>query len=371
MRGPSMRGKLLIYACELAGTALMLFVGVAAVAFMWGAGSPVPDISNPALRRLVTGLLFAGGATAVVYSPLGQRSGAHINPAITLAFWSLGKIGTRDAMAYAVAQFAGAIVGVAAAAAAWPDLVRSVQFAATTPGDGWRWTGAFVAETVATFLLAFTIFICINKPRLASRTGLIAGALVALLVMIEAPVSGTSVNPARSLAPALFVPIVRDQWLYFVAPPLGALIAARIYRDRWGESTVCAKLYHTARYPCPFATCGYRIAHQGEVIVREGEAGEDAYLLERGRLDVRRRAATGDEVSIATLEPGDWVGEMSLLLDEPRSATVVALGDAQLRRITRQSFARLLAENPERTLELLRQLARRVGDASARMARGA
>ena len=370
MRGPSMRGKLSIYGCELAGTALMLFFGVAAVAFMWGAGSPVPEISNPTLRRLVTGLLFAGGATAVVYSPLGQRSGAHINPAITLAFWSLGKIGTRDAVAYAIAQFAGAIVGVAAVTAAWPDLVRSVQFAATTPGEGWRWTGAFIAEAVITFLLAFTIFVCINKPRLASRTGLIAGALVALLVMIEAPVSGTSLNPARSFAPALFVPIVRDQWLYFVAPALGALIAARMFRERWGDSTVCAKLYHTAKYPCPFASCGYRLAHAGEVIMHEGETGEDAYLVERGRLDVRRRAAGGEMVSIATLGPGDWVGEMSLLLDEARSATVVASGDTQLRRITRQSFARLLAEDPERTQELLRQLARRVREANTRMAPG-
>jgi aquaporin Z len=371
MRGPSMRGKLSIYACELAGTALMLFFGVAAVAFLWGAGSPVPEIPNPTLRRLVTGLLFAGGATAVVYSPLGQRSGAHINPAITLAFWSLGKIGTRDAVGYVIAQFAGAILGVAAVSAAWPDLVRSVQFAATTPGEGWRWTGAFIAETIITFLLAFTIFVCINKPRIAARTGLIAGALVALLVMIEAPVSGTSLNPARSFAPALFVPLVRDQWLYFVAPALGALIAARVFRDRWGASTVCAKLYHTAKYPCPFAACGYRLARAGEVIIREGETGEDAYLVERGRLDVRRRGAGGDEVSIATLGPGDWVGEMSLLLDEARSATVVASSDTQLRRITRQSFARVLAEDPERTQELLRQLARRVREANTRMAQGA
>ena len=368
MRGPSMRGKLSVYMSELAGTALMLFCGVAAVAFMWGAGSPVPEISNPALRRLVTGLLFAGGATAVVYSPLGQRSGAHINPAITLAFWALGKIGTGDAVAYVVAQFAGATLGVAAAAAAWPDLVRSVQFAVTTPGDGWRWTGAFLAEAIATFLLALTIFVCINKPRLAARTGLIAGALVALLVMIEAPVSGTSLNPARSFAPALFVPIFRDQWLYFVAPPLGALIAARIFRDRWGGSTVCAKLYHTAKYPCPFAACGYRLAQAGEVIIREGDAGNEAYLVERGRLEVRRRGAGGEQLSIATLGPGDWVGEMSLLLDEPRSATVVAVSDAQLRRITPQSFARVLAEDPERTQELLRQLARRVREANARMA---
>ena len=363
-----MRGKLSLYLCELAGTALMLFWGVTAVALMWGAGSPVPPITNLAVRRLVTGVLFAGGATAVVYSPLGQRSGAHINPAITLAFWHLGKIPTADAAAYVVAQFLGAIIGVAAAAAAWGDLVRSVQYAVTTPGEGLQWIGAFLAEAISTFLLAFTIFICINKPRIAPRTGLLAGSLVALLVMIEAPVSGTSLNPARSFAPALFVPIVRDQWIYFIAPALGAVIAAIVVRDRWGDSTVCAKLYHTAKYPCPFATCGYRLVHAGEVVIREGEIGDEAYLLERGRLDVRRRSAAGEDVSIATLGRGDWVGEMSLLLDEARSASVIAITDAQLRRVTKQSFARVLADDPERSQELLRQLARRVREANARMA---
>jgi hypothetical protein len=92
-----MRRNLSIYACELAGTAFMLFWGVSAVALMWGSGSPPPIVPVPALRPLITGLLFAGGATAVVYSPFGKRSGAHINPAVTLAFWRLGKIPTRDA----------------------------------------------------------------------------------------------------------------------------------------------------------------------------------------------------------------------------------------------------------------------------------
>jgi aquaporin Z len=363
-----MRGKLSLYACELAGTALMLFFGVTAVALMWGTGSPVPPMTNLTLRRLVTGLLFAGGATAVVYSPLGQKSGAHINPAITLAFWHLGKIGTPDALAYIAAQFAGAIIGVAAAAWAWGDLVQSVQYAVTTPGEGWRWIGAFLAEAISTFLLAFTIFICINKPKIAARTGVIAGALVALLVTIEAPISGTSLNPARSFAPALFVPVFRDQWIYFAAPVLGAILAAVIVRDRWGASTVCAKLYHTPKYPCPFETCGYRLVRTGEVVMREGEIGDEAYLIERGRLDVRRRSAAGEDVSIATLGPGDWVGEMSLLLDEARSASIVALTDAQLRRVTKSTFARVLAEDPERTQELLRQLARRVREANARMA---
>jgi aquaporin Z len=366
-----MRRNLPLYVCELAGTALMLFWGVSAVAFMWGSGSPVSPMTNPALRRLVTGLLFAGGATAVVYSPLGQRSGAHINPAITLAFWRLGKIPTRDAGLYVVAQFLGAVLGTAAAAIAWPDLVRSVQFAATVPGPGWGSAGALVAEAIITFLLAFTIFICVNKPRIAARTGVIAGTLVALLVMIEAPVSGTSLNPARSFAPALFVPLVAGQWVYFAGPVIGALVAAATFRGRWGESTVCAKLYHTAAYPCPFDTCGYRLLRAGEVVMREGEAASEAYVIERGTLEVRRNTERGDGVLLATLKPGDWVGEMSLLLDEPRTATVIAATDAQLRRITRETFGHVLATDPNRTQELLRQLARRLREADGRLAGGA
>ena len=366
MRGPTMRRKVPLYACEFAGTALMLCWGVTAVSFMWGSGSPVPEIPNAVLRRLVTGLLFAGGATAVVYSPLGQRSGGHINPAVTLAFWRLGKFPGADVPGYIAAQVLGAIAGVAAAAALWGDLARSVQYAATAPGAGWTWAGALAAETLATFALVFLIFVCVNKPAVAAKTGLIAGSLVVALVTIEAPVSGTSVNPARSAAPALFVPVFRDQWIYVAGPIAGALLAAVAYRRRWGASTVCAKLYHTAAYPCPFDTCGYRLVSAGETVMREGEAGDEAYLLERGTLRVTRAG-----VPLAELGPGAWVGEMSLLLDEPRSATVTAATDAQLRRITRDSFGRLLAEDPRRTQELLRQLAQRVREASGRVARGA
>lgn len=365
-----MRRNLLLYACELAGTALMLFWGVTAVALMWGVGSPAPQIDDPVLRRLVTGLLFAGGATAVVYSPLGQRSGAHINPAITLAFWRLGKLPGSDVAGYVIAQVAGAIVGTAAAALAWGDLARGVQYAATVPGAGWGWPGALVAEALITFLLAFTIFVCVNKPRLASRTGLIAGSLVALLVMVEAPVSGTSLNPARSLAPAILVPTFEHQWIYLAGPVAGALAAASVFRGRWGESTVCAKLYHTAKYPCPFGACGYRLVKAGTVVVREGETGSEAYLIEQGTLRVGRRTEAGEDVHLATLRPGDWVGEMSLLLDEPRSATVTAASDAQLRRVTRETFGSLIARDPRRTQELLRQLARRVREASGHIGRG-
>jgi aquaporin Z len=357
-----MRRNLPVYACEFLGTALMLFWGVTAVTFMWGSGSPVPVIENATLRRLITGLLFAGGATAVVYSPIGQRSGGHINPAVTLAFWRLGKVEGRDVIGYIVAQFAGAMAGAAAAALVWGDLARSVQFAATAPGEGWTWAGALIAEALATFALVFTIFVCVNKPSIAARTGVIAGSLVALMVMIEAPISGTSVNPARSIAPALLVPVFRDQWIYFAGPIAGALMAAAAYRQRWGIATVCAKLYHTAAYPCPFGPCGYRLAKAGDTVIREGEAGDEAYLVEQGTLHVTRGG-----VRLAELGPGDWVGEMSLLLDEPRSATVTAATEAQLRRVTRESFGRVLADDPKRTQELLRQLARRVREANERL----
>ena len=358
-----MRRNLSAYLSEFAGTAIMLFIGVSAVAFMWGPGSPVPVVPNGALRRLLTGILFAGGATAVVYSPLGQISGGHINPAVTLAFWRLGKVSARDAVIYVVMQFAGAFVGAYAAGVAWGGLTRGVQYAATVPGEGYTWAGALAAETAITFLLVFLIFVCVNKPKVAPRTGLLAGSLVALLVMIEAPVTGTSLNPARTLGPAVLAPNYTGLWIYFAGPAAGALIAVAAFTGQWGKQTVCAKLYHTEKYPCPFDQCSYRLVTAGETVMKEGDPGAEAYVVERGLLDVRR----GD-ASLARLGPGDWVGEMALLLDEPRSATVTAATDAQLRRVTRHDMGHVLAEDPRRTEELLRQLARRVKAVNERVA---
>ena len=99
------------YLAEFAGTGLMLLIGLSAISVNFGEGSPVKDwLPNPHLRRLLTGIIFAGGATIIVYSLLGKRSGAHLNPAVTLAFFLLGKVGRRDAVAYVVAQVAAALV---------------------------------------------------------------------------------------------------------------------------------------------------------------------------------------------------------------------------------------------------------------------
>lgn len=362
-----MRRNLSAYAAEFAGAALVLFFGVSAVAFMWGPGSPVPVVPYPALRRLLTVVMFAGGATAVIYSPLGQISGGHINPALTLAFWRMGKVPARDAVIYMVAQFAGAFVGAYAAGLAWGPLTIGVHYAATVPGEGFSVAGALAGEIMTTFLVVFTIFVCLNKPRLAALTGIVAFGLKAMLGVVEAPVSGASLNPARTLGPALLAPNYTALWVYFVGPAIGALIAVGAYRGKWGRDTVCAKLYHTEKYACPFVTCKYRLAKAGETVMRAGEPGSEAYLVDRGTLDVRLAEASPEGTLVARLGPGEWVGELSLILDEPRSATVIAATDVQLRRFTKHDLGHMLTDDPDRTLELVRQLARRVKAVNERL----
>jgi aquaporin Z len=240
----------------------MMAIGVAAIALCWARGSPLPRLlPSEHLRLLLTGVLFASGATAVVYSPLGQRSGAHLNPAITLGFWMLGKMSARDALCYGISQTMGAVAGVLTAAWLIGAPARSVRDGLTLPGPGYSPATAFAAEVGITFLLVLLILVFVDSARIAPFTGVAAGALVALLVAVEAPVSGTSLNPARSFAPALVTAIFRNLWIYLVAPPLGAAIAAGIFRSRLlaHHAPFCAKLYHSKKHRCIFSGCGYRL----------------------------------------------------------------------------------------------------------------
>jgi aquaporin Z len=202
----------------------------------------------------------AMGLTAItlIYSPWGKRSGAHMNPAVTFTFWRLGKVATYDALAYGIAQFAGGVSGAALAGLVLRAWVAhpAVSFAVTTPGRN-AWETAFTAELLISLLLMFVILTVSNIEATARYTGLFAAVLVATYITFEAPISGMSMNPARTFGSAFSARVWTAMWIYFVAPPLGMALAAEAYlRLRGARPVICAKLHHQNNQRCIFR-CGY------------------------------------------------------------------------------------------------------------------
>lgn len=213
-------------------------------------------IPNPLLRRFLMGLAMGLTATGIIYSPWGKQSGAHVNPSTTLTFFRLGKVATWDAVFYVVSQFMGGLIGALLASIALAAWVShpSVSYVVTMPGSAGA-TAAFVAEVAITFILMTVILHVSNNPRLHKFTGLCAGALVATYITIEAPISGMSMNPARTFASAVPAHHWTALWIYFTAPLIGMLSAAEVYvRIRGPRSVACAKLHHENDKRCIF--CG-------------------------------------------------------------------------------------------------------------------
>src|SRR5262245_12822404 len=188
------------YLIEAAGLGLFMMSACSFGTLLGHPASPIATALDPLVLRMLMGLAMGATAVALIYSPWGRRSGAHFNPATTLTFWRLGKVSTLDAAGYALAQCAGGVAGVLVAAAILgPALAHpAVHYVVTAPGPaGAAW--AFTAEVAMTFALMTVVLHTSNTPGLARFTGLLAGALVAAYITIEAPVSGMSMNPARSL----------------------------------------------------------------------------------------------------------------------------------------------------------------------------
>ena len=250
------------YLIEAAGLgAFMASAGVFASVLEHPASPLRAAAPDPLLRRFLMGLAMGGTAAAIIYSPLGQRSGAHINPALTLTFWRLSKIETWDAIFYAVAQVVGGLAGMGLAAAVLGGVLAhpNVNFVVTQPGSAGTWV-ALLAETVIAFLLMITVLVMANQPRLNRYTGLAVALLLVVYITFESPLSGMSLNPARSLASAVPAWLWTGLWVYFVAPVLGMMGAVEAYR-RWPgtQRVLCAKLHHDNHQRCIFR-CDYPIA---------------------------------------------------------------------------------------------------------------
>jgi aquaporin Z len=245
------------YLMEAAELGVFMISAAVFVTLLEHPGSAVRQmIPDPTLRRVLTGIAMGLTAISIVYSPWGKQSGAHFNPSVTLTFWRLGKVATWDAVFYIVAQFAGAVIGVLLATAVLGGLIAhpAVNYVATLPGAGGS-RMAFLAELVIAFGLMMLVLTVSNTPRLAHYTGLFAGLLVATYISLEAPLSGMSMNPARTFGPDFVAQRWTGLWIYFTAPPLGMLIAAQVFlRVRGAGGVECAKLDHQNEKRCIF--CG-------------------------------------------------------------------------------------------------------------------
>lgn len=234
---------------------LFMFSACAFTILLYHPSSPVAQmIHDGVIRRLLMGIAMGSTAVAIIFSPLGKRSGAHFNPAVTWTFFRLGKIAAWDAAFYTLFQFAGGIVGIMLATLTLGKLVahQSVNYATTLPGPDGPIV-AFAAEILISFILMSVVLAVSNTKPLARWTGLFAGALVATYITIESPISGMSMNPARTFSSAAGARLWMSIWIYFVAPPLGMLLAAEVYRRfNPGRTIVCAKLHHYNNKRCIF-----------------------------------------------------------------------------------------------------------------------
>lgn len=191
-------------------------------------------------------------AIALVFSRLGKRSGAHFNPAVTLTFWRLGKVKNWDAVFYIIAQFIGGIAGVFAVTLFVQGAVShpKVYYAATLPGMQGVIV-AFIAEFGIAFVLMSVVLRVSNTPRVARYTGLFAGALVATYITFESPLSGMSMNPARTFGSAFIGHIWTGLWIYFTAPVIAMQLAGFLY-VRSKRTVYCAKYHHHNNERCIF-----------------------------------------------------------------------------------------------------------------------
>jgi aquaporin Z len=232
-----------LFVSELIGTALLVLVGLSLVIVMFGAGSPLASlIPDEGLRRLITGFLFGTTGAAIALSPVGKVSGAHINPAVTLAFRLMGKLDLRTTLVYIVAQVIGAVAG-SLPLLLWGAMGASVAFGATLPGTGYALPTVLLGEVITTFTMVALLAVFLGFRTIRPFTPAIFPPLYAIMVWAESPISGTSTNPARSFGPSVISGQWEGWWVYWIGP-MGGMLLAVLACSFLGKRIEVAKLYY-------------------------------------------------------------------------------------------------------------------------------
>ena len=244
-----------LYVFEGAELALFMLSACAFTVFLFDPSYPALHLFPSAVvRRIFMGIAMGITAILIIHSPMGKRSGAHFNPAITLTFLRLRKIAAWDAVFYVASQFIGGACGVAVAVIFFGSSLAkpAVDYAVTVPGR-YGTAAAFFAEFFMAALLMGVVLWTSNRPSLAACTSYFVGVLIAMYILFFAPVSGFSINPARTTGSAFFADVWTAEWLYFIAPMLGMFGSAEVYLRSYGADRIlCAKLHPDQKYPCPF-----------------------------------------------------------------------------------------------------------------------
>jgi aquaporin Z len=206
------------YAAEAIGTFILVFTGTGAIV--------LNDISDGQLTPLGIGLVFGLVVMALVYA-LGDVSGAHINPAVTLGFWASGQFTAKQVAPFILSQCAGALLASLLLRALFGN---HANMGATLPREGLVYQ-CLILEFILTFILMFVI---LNVATGAKEKGVVAGMAIGGVIALEAtfagPISGASMNPARSLGPAVASMNFSALWIYLLGPALGALLAVPAWR---------------------------------------------------------------------------------------------------------------------------------------------
>jgi aquaporin Z len=240
---------------EAAEMAMLMLCICAAGSLLYGRNSAVANFGLSWLvRSALMGAIVAAGTFVIIRSPFGRRSGAHFNPALTAAYFSLGRIHRWDAFSYVMAHFFGGIAGVFFAHQLFGATLSDfpVRYVVTLPGRNGSMI-AFLAEFITSFALMGVVLLATNHRRLARYTPVFVALVTVFYYMMSMSLSGYSVNPARSFSSALFARIWQGIWIYFIAPSFGMFAAATLYRNVAGVDRIyCAKIFHDFQSNCPF-----------------------------------------------------------------------------------------------------------------------
>jgi len=255
------------YLMEAAEVGLLMLSICVAGTLIYSRNSPVErlPLSTPE-RAALMGVMVATATYLLIRSPFGRRTGAHLNPAITVAYLWLGRIHRWDAVNYVVFQFAGGLAGVLLAHLMLGEGLSAppVQYVVTLPGVYGR-SVAFVAEFLLAGLMMGIVLFATNHRKLARFSALPVALLTVLYYVLGPSISGFSVNPARTFSSAFFAWVWHGVWIYFAAPCLGMVAAATIYVRSLAPGRVyCAKVFHDLETPCPFPCRFPELFEQGE-----------------------------------------------------------------------------------------------------------